>query len=107
LDSLKIRFKIVRSQTGNASFSFFGATLTVTYSLPASGYYYTYTLSNVQAAHTILLASAGPSTDVIYYKNNGSWVAATAVYKKVNGSWVLQSNLANVFSASVNYVKGN
>lgn len=45
-------------------------------------------------------------TDAIYFKNNGSWVEATAVYKKVSGSWVLQSDLTNVFSSGVNYIKG-
>lgn len=46
-------------------------------------------------------------TDTIYFKDNGSWVAATKVYKKVNGSWVEQTDLTNVFDSSTNYVKGN
>lgn len=47
-----------------------------------------------------------PGSETIYFKNNGSWVAATKVYKKVNGSWVEQSDLSNVFESGVNYIKG-
>ena len=70
------------------------------------GTYYGYDITNIQADHVIVVSSSG-SQPTIYYKNNGAWVAATAVYKKVSGSWVLQSNLANVFDSQTNYVKGN
>ena len=73
-----------------------------------SGYpktYYGYTISNIQADHTILVATAGPS-DKIMFKSNGVWVEATKVYKKVNGSWVEQSDLTSVFNSNTNYVKG-
>jgi len=70
------------------------------------GTYYGYDISNIVADHTIVVTASGGSNPTIYYKVNGSWVAATAVYKKVNGSWVLQSNLSNVFNANTNYVKG-
>lgn len=46
-------------------------------------------------------------TDTLYFKDNGSWVAASKVYKKVSGSWVEQSDLTNVFQSGINYVKGN
>lgn len=49
--------------------------------------------------------SAG-SSEKLYFKTNGAWVAATKAYKKVNGSWVEQSDLSSVFDASTNYVKG-
>jgi len=78
-----------------------GATWTVVYEVEG----YIYTISNVSSNHTISVTSGGV-TQTIYFKNNGSWVAATAVYKKVSGSWVLQSNLTNVFDSSTNYVKG-
>ena len=70
------------------------------------GTYYGYDISSISADHTIVVAVSGGSNPTIYYKVNGSWVAATAVYKKVSGSWVLQSNLSNVFDANTNYVKG-
>lgn len=82
-----------------------GATVFVTYTIQRDYYSYTYTVSG-DATIAVTIGTPGPSTATIYYKNNGSWVAATAVYKKVNGSWVLQSNLSNVFDANTNYVKG-
>lgn len=106
LDDIKIRFKIVRSQTGDASFSFFGATLTVEYTIPATTYW-TYTLSNLQTDHVVVVVSAGGSEAIIYIKNNGVWTEYYEVYKKVNGAWVLQSDPATVFNSSTNYVKGN
>ena len=68
--------------------------------------YYRYDITNVQADHTIVITQSGGVTQIIYYKNNGSWVAATTVYKKINGSWVQQSDLSTVFNANTNYVKG-
>ena len=49
--------------------------------------YYEYTISNVQADHTILVAAASAGLP-IRVKQNGSWVAATKVLVKQNGSWV-------------------
>ena len=66
--------------------------------------YYTYSYE-VDGDATIAVVIGGVE-EALYYKNNGSWVAANAVYKKVNGNWVLQSNLSNVFDANTNYVKG-
>ena len=60
LNNVKIRYTVTRSTsntTAAASFSFWGATLSVTYSLPADDYY-VYTLSNVSADHTIIIANA-------------------------------------------------
>ena len=68
--------------------------------------YWGYTLTNITADHTIVVTAGGSSTQTIYYKDNGSWVAATAVYKKVRGSWVLQQDLSTVFDSQTNYVKG-
>ena len=81
----------------------YGLSFEVTYE--SSGVVYLYTINNVQANHTIVI-TASASAQTIYFKNNGSWVAASAVYKKVNGSWVVQSDLTNVFDPNVNYVKG-
>ena len=79
-----------------------GATWTVVYQLNG----YVYTISNVAANHTIVVSHSGGGNPTIYFKNNGSWVAATAVYKKVNGSWVQQTSLSNVFDSNTNYIKG-
>ena len=60
LDDIKIVEYVVRgNNTTQASFSFFGATLTVEYTLPSENpYYWTYTLSNVTTAHTIIIGDA-------------------------------------------------
>lgn len=81
----------------------YGVSFEVTYE--SDGVIYIYTISNVTANHTIAVTSATP-TNVLYFKNNGSWVAVTKAYKKVNGSWVQQSDLTNVFNSQTNYVKG-
>ena len=107
LDDIKIRFKIVRSQTGDASFSFFGATLTVEYTLPATTYW-TYTISNLQTDHTVVVISAGGAEYTIYIKNNGTWTQYSKIYKKVNGSWVEQSSStwSTLFNTTTNYIHG-
>ena len=83
-----------------------GITWKVTYVVPTSGPdYYTYSYV-VNGDTTIAVVIGAGATNVIYFKNNGAWVAATAVYKKVNGSWVSQSDLTSVFDSNTNYVRG-
>lgn len=96
LHNAKLHFKL-----GYYGGRLFGITWTVTYTV--SGY--VYTISSIATNHVIVVTSSG-SQATIYYKNNGSWVAAVTVYKKVNGSWVQQTNLSNVFDENTNYVKG-
>ena len=97
LHSAKLHFKL-----GYYGGRLFGITWTVVYT--ANGY--EYIIENVVADHVIVVSPSGGGNPTIYFKNNGGWVAATAVYKKVNGSWVLQSNLSNVFDGNTNYIKG-
>ena len=92
---------ILRFELGYYGGRMLGITWTVVYEVNG----YEYTITNVVSNHTIVVTSGGSSA-TIYYKQNGSWVAATAVYKKVNGSWVQQSDLTTVFEDGVNYVKG-
>lgn len=51
------------------------------------------------------------NTNTLYFKKNGSYVAATKVYKKVSGAWVEQTDLPAIFSgessgSASNYVYG-
>ena len=101
--------RLYLTATNNASSThrfiyIYGVSLTVTYSV--SGKIYTYTISNITSDHTVIF-TAPTSQTAIYIKLTGSWTQFTNVYKKVNGSWVLQSDITNVFSSSVNYIKGN
>lgn len=84
-----------------------GITWTVNYTTggTVSHYTYTYTVDG-DATIAVTIGSTPTPTDTIYFKNNGTWTAATKVYKKVNGSWVEQSDLTTVFSSSTNYVYG-
>lgn len=58
LDNIKIVVRVQRgSDTTQASFSFWGATLTVQYTLPEDPYY-TYTLTNISADHDIVVSES-------------------------------------------------
>jgi len=92
---------ILRFELGYYGGRMLGITWTVTYTVND----YVYVINAIAADHTIVVTSGGV-VQTIYFKNNGSWVAANTVYKKVNGSWVLQTNLVNVFDSQTNYVKG-
>ena len=79
----------------------------ITYSQSVT--YYTYTISNITADHTILVTSGGGSTPKFYIKNNGTWTQYSKIYKKVNGSWVEQSSStwSTLFNTNTNYRKMN
>ena len=85
-----------------------GITWKVTYTTGGTLHHYTYTYDvNGDATIAVTIGSPGPSTEILYVKVNGNWVAVSTVYKKVNGSWVQQSNLANLFNTSTKYVNGS
>jgi len=107
-----------RSELQNAKLRFtvayyggrlYGVTWNVTYTVPSSGgdYYWTYTISNIAADHTVVIVASGGDTTKLYAKINGTWTPFTKAYKKINGSWVLQSDLTTVFNSTTNYRKGN
>lgn len=85
LQSAKLRFTVAYYGGGIG-----GVSWNVTYSVPvANPYYWTYTITNVQADHVITITDIEEVIEMtpIYIKVNGSWVEATSVYVKVNGSW--------------------
>ena len=72
--------------------------VTITYSQSVT--YYTYTISNVQTDHAIVVnASTGGIRE--YIKVNDSWVQKTKIWKKISGSWVEQTS--NPFVTGTNY----
>ncbi len=97
LQNAQLRFEV-----GYYGGRMLGITWTVVYEVEG----YVYTITNISTNHTIVVSNSGGSQQTIYYKVNGSWVAAVAVYKKINGSWVLQNDLTSVFDTNTNYVKG-
>jgi len=84
--NIRLRFNGAYSGSSSYYIRFYGAELTVVYTLDS--YTYVYTMTNVQTNHTILVASSGGQTLPIRVKSNGSWVTAQKVFVKQNGSWV-------------------
>lgn len=74
-----------------------GATLSITYTVPISGdqYYYTYSLSNIQADHTIVLSSGSTTVKSFYLKVGGAWknVAKSDIKIKVANTWKTPSKI--------------
>jgi len=64
-----------------------------------------YHLSNITAAHTIVVSTGG-DTSKLYLKLSGTWTEVS-MYKKVNGSWVSIADPSSELSTLANYVKGN
>lgn len=82
-----------------------GISFVVTYSTGTGIDHYTYTFTTSGDA-AIVVTIGAVASDVLYFKNNGSWIASIKAYKKVNGSWVEQSDLTAIFQNGTNYVKG-
>ena len=64
-------------------------------------YYYIYG-AEIDVTYTV----PTPTTEKLYFKDSGAWVAASKAYKKVGGVWVEQADLTTVFDGATNYVKG-
>lgn len=87
LNNIKILFQVTRGSsntTTESTWSFFGATLTVQYTVaPENPYYWTYTLNNLSADHAVLVNLAGafvpPEEDPLktYYSLTISSINAT------------------------------
>lgn len=104
-DVQTIKLRLSHPTGNNRVVRFYGANLTINYSLPGTGgtiQYYTYTISNISADHTIVISEA--VTEKMFIKVNNAWVPAVAVHKKINGSWVRQTDLTNVFESGEIYL---
>lgn len=65
-----------------------GITWSVTYTANEPAYY-SYTISNVTADHTLVYSEA--PTNMLYVKQNGTWVTVSKLYVKQNGTWTEQA----------------
>ena len=100
LSNLKLRLDGNTTQTAASNFiGLYGADITITYTI-SSGYY-TYTISNIAANHTIEISDLNR----LYLKSNGSWLQTTKVYKKSNNAWVEQSDYSSLFSNNDIWIK--
>lgn len=84
-----------------------GATVEVDYQIGWNPPFYSFSITNVSTAHTLVVTMSPGSTPTLYVKINGNWVAAKSVYKKINGVWVEQTNLSGVVDSNMTYIKGN
>lgn len=77
----------------------------ITYNQSVS--YYSYSITNIQADHAIVVSPSGGGGEQLYVKVSGTYRAVSAVYMKVNGSWVQQTNLSSLFNTNTKYVQRN
>lgn len=77
----------------------------ITYNQSVS--YYSYSITNIQADHAIVVSPSGGGGEQLYVKVSGTYHAVSAVYMKVNGSWVQQTNLSSLFNTNTKYVQRN
>lgn len=89
------------SASGNDTLQF-KVSITLDGSAPS---YYGYTITNVQGDHLIVVSESGGDTNVLFVKQNGSWVQVQTAYVKQNGTWS-SVDISSVFSSDVNYVNG-
>lgn len=84
----------------------YGVSFSVTYSI--DGVIYTYTISNVQGNHTIVV-TAGVVTKKFYFKETSTtWTGAIKVWVKTSATtWTEQTILDDVFDSNTNYIQGN
>lgn len=108
LSNIRIRIgSTYNGGTNTYQTRFYGASLTIVYNVSGGGgtaAYYSYTVSNISADHTIVISDV--SSDKMYIKTNTGWTELQKVYKKVSNSWVEQTDLTNVFTDGTIYVKG-
>lgn len=104
-DLEEVNLQLEHPHGSNRYIRFYGADLTVDYSIPGTGgtiLYYTYTISNISADHTISLSEAVSQT--LFQKINGNWNSTTKAYKKINILWVEQTDLTNLFENGSIYI---
>ena len=64
----------------------YGVSLEITYE--SDGKTYTYTISNVQTDHTIVVEDASSSSKKSYVKKNNTFIESTNQYVKESNSWI-------------------
>ena len=65
---------------------------------------YSYSLSNIQANHTLIIHT-GSTPTILYFKENNTWRSVTAAYRKINGTWVQEPDITTLFNSNNRYRK--
>ena len=70
---------------------------------------YTYTLSNINATHNLVITCSSATGGKIFLKISNAWTQYSKVWVKENGTWVEKNSTtwSDVFDERVNYVKSN
>lgn len=87
------RIRIVSTYTNSSNYyaRFYGATITVNYTIPED--VYVYTISNISTDHVITINNVSSAGLPIRVKQNGTWVTASKLFIKQNGTWVQSTNI--------------
>ena len=98
LNNAKLRFYAKRNTsatTTNRYLYLYGATLTVSYTVPSTG-------------DKIFIKVNGTWKEAqdVKVKVNGTWQSVSKAYKKENGAWVEQSDKSAMFDPNALYLKG-
>ena len=66
---------------------------------------YTYKISSISAAHTLVVTCSSGEGPKIYLRPNGTWIQCSKVFVKINNSWVEQSSSTwtTLFDTRTNY----
>lgn len=98
LSNIKLGLHATRSSSSNTQssyFNFYGATLTVSYTIPSTG-----------DKIFIKVNGTWKEEQDVKVKNNGTWLSVSKAYKMVSGSWVEQSDKSSMFDPNALYLKG-
>lgn len=99
---IKIKAGASYPNTNYYELRFYGADLTINYTVNET--FYVYTISNIQADHVISVSDKQTGSS-LYWKN-GSWSQYTKIYKKTNNSWVQQTISLDLFDGNKIIVSG-
>lgn len=89
-----VRIRIGNSYTGgttNYYTRFYGATLTISYTV--ANEVYIYTIPSVTSDHVIVIRDVSSAGLPIRVKQNGTWVTAKKLFVRQNGTWVQSTNI--------------
>lgn len=89
-----VRIRIGNSYTGGTTTyetRFYGATLTISYTV--ANEVYIYTIPSITSDHVIVIRDVSSAGLPIRVKQNGTWVTAKKLFIKQNGSWVQSTTI--------------
>lgn len=65
---------------------------------------YIYSLSNIQAGHTVLVTVVPEDATPLFLKASGRWINIKKMYKKIDGRWVEDDSYGTTFSGNAIFI---